>query len=55
MNLRLLWLRTAATGLFVVYNTTEGWDATPSSTYQGFGPVNRSFVVKYSYQLDVLE
>ena len=56
-NLRFTWLRTAATGLFVVYNDTEGFNMTPvgSRYLNGTGPVNRSFVVKYSYQIDVLD
>jgi hypothetical protein len=45
-NLRFSWLRDAATGLYVVYNDTEG--------FNGFGPINRSFVVKYSHMFDVL-
>jgi hypothetical protein len=45
-NLRFHWLQTAGTGLFVVYNDTEGLN--------GFGPVNRTFVVKYVRQLDIL-
>jgi hypothetical protein len=44
--LRFHWLQTAGTGLFVVYNDTEGLN--------GFGPVNRTFVVKYVRQLDIL-
>jgi hypothetical protein len=45
-NLRFNWQRDAATGLYVVYNDTEG--------FSGFGPVNRAFVVKYSHLFDVL-
>ena len=45
-NLRFNWLRTAATGLYVVYNDTEA--------FNGLGPVNRAFVVKYAHQVDVL-
>jgi hypothetical protein len=44
-NLRFHWLDTAATGLFVVYNDTEGMD--------GLGPVNRTFIVKYVRQFDL--
>jgi hypothetical protein len=45
-NLRLHWLQTAGTGLFVVYNDTE--------SLEGLGPVNRALVVKYVRQLDLL-
>jgi hypothetical protein len=45
-NLRFHWLETAGTGLFVVYNDTEGLN--------GFGPVNRAFIVKYVRQFDIL-
>ena len=45
-NLRFHWLETAGTGLFVVYNDTE--------SLQGLGPVNRSFIVKYVKQFDLL-
>jgi hypothetical protein len=44
-NLRLTWLRTANTGIFVVYNDTE--------SLNGLGPINRAFIIKYSHQLDV--
>jgi hypothetical protein len=46
MNLRFHWLWTAATGLFVVYNDTE--------SLQGLGPVNRTFIIKYVQQFDLL-
>ena len=45
-NLRFNWLQTANTGLFVVYNDTEG--------FNGLGPINRAFIIKYSRQIDVL-
>ncbi len=45
-NLRFHWLETAGTGLFVVYNNTEGLN--------GFGPINRTFIVKYVRQFDLL-
>jgi hypothetical protein len=45
-NLRFHWLQTAGTGLFVVYNNTE--------SLNGFGPVNRAFIVKYVRQFDLL-
>jgi hypothetical protein len=45
-NLRFHWLQTAGTGLFVVYNDTE--------SLNGFGPINRAFIVKYVRQFDIL-
>jgi hypothetical protein len=45
-NLRFNWLRTAANGLYVVYNDTEA--------FSGLGPVSRTFIVKYSHLVDVL-
>ncbi len=45
-NLRFHWLETAGTGLFLVYNNTEGLN--------GFGPINRTFIVKYVRQFDIL-
>jgi Domain of unknown function (DUF5916)/Carbohydrate family 9 binding domain-like len=46
-NLRFNWLRTAATGLYVVYNDTEA--------FNGLGPVNRTFIIKYAHMLDLLD
>ena len=45
-NLRFSWVDSAGTGLFLVYNDTE--------SLNGLGPVNRSFIVKFSRQVDVL-
>jgi uncharacterized protein DUF5916/cellulose/xylan binding protein with CBM9 domain len=45
-NLRFSWVDSAGTGLFLVYNDTEGLN--------GLGPVNRAFVVKFSRQVDLL-
>ena len=45
-NMRFSWLRTAASGLYVVYNNTEA--------FNGLGPVSRAFIVKYAHQFDVL-
>lgn len=45
-NLRFSWLNAAGTGLYLVYNDTE--------TLNGLGPVNRSFIIKYSRLIDVL-
>ena len=44
-NVRFNWQRTAATGLYLVYNDTEAFD--------GLGPINRAFVIKYSHLWDV--
>jgi len=46
-NLRFNLQRTAATGLYIVYNDTEA--------FNGLGPVNRAFIVKYSHMFDVLQ
>ena len=45
-NLRMNWLRTANTGLFLVYNDTEALN--------GLGPINRVVILKYSHQINVL-
>jgi hypothetical protein len=47
-NIRFSWLNTAGTGLFVVYNDTEGLGDLL------IGPQNRSFIVKYTHQFDIL-
>jgi hypothetical protein len=47
-NIRFSWLNTAGTGLFVVYNDTEGLGDLL------IGPQNRSFTVKYTHQFDIL-
>jgi len=47
VNLRFAWLNTAGTGLFVVYNETQA--------LEGLGPIDRSFVVKYTKQFDILK
>jgi Domain of unknown function (DUF5916)/Carbohydrate family 9 binding domain-like len=47
-NLRFSWLNTAGTGLFIVYNDTEGLGNLL------IGPQNRSFIVKYTRQFDIL-
>ena len=46
-NVRFTWLSTAGTGLFVVYNDTEGLGDLL------IGPQNRSFIIKYTHQFDV--
>ncbi len=46
-NVRFNWLNTAGTGLFIVYNDTEGLGNTL------IGPQNRSFTVKYTRQFDI--
>jgi hypothetical protein len=45
-NLRFNLQRTAATGLYIVYNDPEA--------LHGLGPVNRAFVTKYSHMFDLL-
>ncbi len=47
-NLRFTWLHTANTGLYVVFNTTEGLGDLL------LGPQTRSFIVKYTHQFDIL-
>ena len=47
-NIRFSWLNTAGTGLFIVYNDTEGLGDLL------IGPQNRSFIVKYTHQFDIL-
>ncbi|HJS74652.1 MAG TPA: DUF5916 domain-containing protein [Vicinamibacteria bacterium] len=47
-NIRFSWLNTAGTGLFIVYNDTEGLGDLL------IGPQNRSFTVKYTHQFDIL-
>jgi hypothetical protein len=46
-NLRFGWLSAAGTGLFVVYNQTNGIDTLD-------GPLNKSFIIKFSRQFTVL-
>ena len=46
-NLRFSWLRKANTGLYLVFNDIEGYDA-----YSGAQP-DRSFVAKYTYLFDL--
>jgi hypothetical protein len=50
-NVRLAWLDTAGTGLYVVYNDTEhlGSRATTGLPY---GPLQRQLIVKYTKQFD---
>ena len=48
-NLRLGWLQTANTGLFVVYNENR------DPTQGGVGLRDRSFTIKYSRMFDLLE
>ena len=49
-NLRLGWLQSANTGLFVVYTETNGWDDADPLL-----PSNRQFTVKFSRLFDVLQ
>jgi hypothetical protein len=48
-NLRFGWLQTAGTGLFVVYNQTNGFDDVLIP-----GVDNQALVIKYSHQLNLL-
>ena len=48
-NLRFGWLHTAGTGLFVVFNQTNGFDRALMP-----GVDNQTLVVKYSRLLNVL-
>lgn len=52
-NVRLGLLDRASTGLFIVYNETQALEPNRFFTAAS-GPVNRSFVVKYTRQFDVL-
>ncbi len=45
-NLRLGWLNTAGTGLFIVYNDVQGFDSL-------IGPQGRSLFIKYTKQFSV--
>ena len=47
-NLRFAFLNAsgAGSGLFIVYNATQA--------LEGLGPINRTFIIKYSHQFDVL-
>ncbi len=47
-NVRFSWLNTGGTGLFIVYNDTEGLGELL------LGPQNRTFIVKYTRQFDIL-
>ena len=48
-NLRFTWLTTSSTGLYVVFNTTEGLGDLL------MGPQTRSLIVKYTHQFDILK
>lgn len=45
-NVRLGWLNTAGTGLFIVYNDVQGFDTL-------MGPQGRSVFIKYTHQLNL--
>jgi hypothetical protein len=47
-NVRFSWLNTGGTGLFIVYNDTEALGRLL------LGPQNRTFIVKYTRQFDIL-
>jgi hypothetical protein len=46
-NLRFSWLRKANTGLYLVFNDIQGYDA-----YPGAQP-DRSLIAKYTYLFDL--
>ena len=48
VNFRFGWLQDANTGLFLVYNETDGLGAIPHTS------AGRSFILKYSYLFDLL-
>ncbi len=52
-NLRFGWLQAANTGLFLVYNETQ--DVFDDRFNSRFGIQNRSFTIKYSRLLDILQ
>jgi hypothetical protein len=45
-NLRFSWLRTASTGLYLVYNSFDEYGA-------GASPTRRQIILKYSYMFDI--
>jgi hypothetical protein len=51
-NVRFGWLNTAGTGLFVVFNTLERFALDDREDFQE-GPVNRSFIIKYTRQFNL--
>jgi len=46
-NIRFNLQQTAATGLYMVYNDTEA--------FNGLGPINRAFIIKYVHMWDVFQ
>ncbi|MFQ5704751.1 MAG: DUF5916 domain-containing protein [Gemmatimonadales bacterium] len=48
VNVRFGWLNTAGTGLFVVYNEVQ-------QTVSPTGPLDRTFIVKFTRQLDLIQ
>ena len=48
VNFRFGWLQDANTGLFLVYNETDGLGEIPHTS------AGRSFILKYSYLFDIL-
>ena len=49
MNWRLIWHKSAATGLYLVYNQTQDYDGIPMNSK------TQSFVVKYSHLFDAFK
>jgi len=47
-NLRFAWLRTASTGLYLVYNSFDEYGA-------GAAPTSRQIILKYSYMFDIFK
>ncbi|HUF76183.1 MAG TPA: DUF5916 domain-containing protein, partial [Longimicrobiales bacterium] len=50
-NVRLAWLDTAGTGLYVVYNDTEHFGSLATTGFR-YGPQQRQLIVKYTKQFD---
>jgi len=51
-NIRLAWLNTAGTGLYIVYNDIEHFGILERTGFPG-GPQQRQFVIKYTKLFDL--
>ena len=51
-NIRLAWLNTAGTGLYIVYNDIEHFGVLERTGFSR-GPQQRQFVIKYTKLLDL--
>jgi hypothetical protein len=51
-NIRLAWLNTAGTGLYIVYNDIEHFGLLEQTGFPR-GPQQRQFVIKYTKLLDL--